>query len=149
MLFRSGEVPTIGSMNQYRTGYGEISDALNREGPNSIIAALSPEEEVLSVPKARRFRQLGLDKILNFRDGGTVGSGASFSNSSSVKMQAVSNYGGVAVTVPVSVAVNSSGNAKEDNDRANKLGGSLRGPIEALIKDVIAKEQGPRGMLNR
>lgn len=59
----------------YRSGYGEISAALQREGNNAVLAALTPGELVLSLKQVQKFRALGMDKVLNFADGGSVPGG--------------------------------------------------------------------------
>ncbi|MBD1858587.1 MULTISPECIES: peptidoglycan DD-metalloendopeptidase family protein, partial [Leptolyngbya] len=70
-----GDVPAIGG-NSFRSGYGEISAALRREGPNSVLAALTPKEKVLNVDEAMAYRKLfpnGIGSVANFSVGGDVG----------------------------------------------------------------------------
>lgn len=67
-----GEVPALAG-GGYQSGYGEISKALKREGSNAVLAALTPGELVLSVKQHQRFRELGINRVLNFANGGVVG----------------------------------------------------------------------------
>jgi hypothetical protein len=68
-----GEVPTDSKFNQYRQGNDPIAQALKREGSDSIIAALTPGERVLTVSESRYYQAMFPKGIKNYADGGVVG----------------------------------------------------------------------------
>ena len=113
-----GLVAPVSGMAMMREGTGAIADALKKEGPNSVLAALTPGEIVLTVAQSRAYQEMGLDEVLNFSQGGTVPGGPPPSSSVSVP------NGGNTVIVPVTV--NTSGNGGED--QASALGGKLKEP---------------------
>jgi hypothetical protein len=67
-----GEVPKM-NMSGLRDRPDSIGRALRKEGSNSVLAALTPGELVLSVEKAKKFNELGMGEVLNFKNGGMVG----------------------------------------------------------------------------
>lgn len=78
--FRNGG--TVLNFANGGTVLGAITSALQREGPNSVLAALTPGEEVLSLQNgdAQTFRSLkssgmwnAIKRVENFAVGGTVG----------------------------------------------------------------------------
>lgn len=71
---RGGVVP--GQNHQALRSLPGIGDALRREGPNAIIAALSPGEMVLSRSQVRALRSGGAASLIpNYKDGTTPGLG--------------------------------------------------------------------------
>jgi tape measure domain-containing protein len=66
-----GKVPYAGrAFDSYRRGYGAISAALAKEGPNSILAALTPGERVLTQQESNTYTQYR--NLFNFAAGGLV-----------------------------------------------------------------------------
>jgi hypothetical protein len=132
-----GEVDAL-NHSSYRKGYGAISEALQREGNNAVLAALTPGEEVLTVAQARRYRELGMDDVLNFKSGGTVGMSAPRIQTSG--MAAGGKRGG---DVNVPVTVNVSGEESSVDIPA------FRQIMESQIQATIQKEKRPGGSLSR
>ncbi len=72
-----------GDFSAYREGYGPISAALKAEGADSVLAALTPGERVLTVEEnryyplllaqAQRRDSMNVGAIANFKSGGVVG----------------------------------------------------------------------------
>lgn len=78
-----------------RQGRGAIAEALRREGPNSVLAALTPGERVLNLAQTRALEAHPVrDEILNFARGGLVPGGA---------MTAAMQRGGDSATINLSV----------------------------------------------
>lgn len=130
-----GTIPdTARSQDNYRTGYGEISDALRREGPNSVLAALTPGEMVLTQREAQTYNEY--KRVYNFAQGGVV-PGAQQPSTAKTMLQFAINFGGVNTTVnggvsPVdanglerAIATAASTAAQNEIRRQQGLGGSL------------------------
>ena len=115
---------------------GAVADALHREraasGLNPVLAALTPGEMVLTVKQAKRFQELRLDKVLNFANGGVIGS---------VSSSGEANAGGMTITIPVTVT----GQVKETSVDVPRLQSSIRG----VVVEELLKQQRPGGALNR
>lgn len=124
-----GEVPAIAA-NSYRDGYGKISEALKKEGSNSVLAALTPGELILSVRQSKKFKQLGMDRVLNFADGGIV-PGAS--------MPSLSMPRNSSANITLNVASPQQG---VDYDRVAKM-------AQLAAQREIMNQQRPKGLLDR
>lgn len=128
-----GSVPTVPNHKAYAKGDGAIAEALKREGHNAVLAALTPGERVLTVAQAKRYDELNVDQVLNFKRGGVV-PGAAIATP---KMQA---GGGVNVNAPVTV--NTSNADSVDVPAFQRV-------IDARIQESILRESRPGGTLNR
>lgn len=104
------------------------------------LAALSPSEMVLNLEQTRRYHELGLARLLNFREGGVVpgGSTPSFSTSS--------GGGSESIHINIPVQINSSGGSDQDLGRtAAGLGQALR----AVVIQEIQNRGSQRGAVAR
>jgi GH24 family phage-related lysozyme (muramidase) len=130
-FYQGGIVPN------YATGgsVGAIASALQRErsasGRNPVLAALTPGEMVLTVEQAKRFQELRLDKVLNFANGGVVGSASSGGEIGKE---------GMTINIPVTVT-----GAKETSVDVPRLQSSIR----SVVVEELLKQQRPGGALNR
>ena len=139
-----------GNFSDYRKGWGPLSEALVREGPNSVPAALTPGERVLTVAEnkeyprlmaqAKRYEQMKVGAIANFRSGGVVGGGSAASN--------------LAVAPEISIGSPSSNVTLGDVNLTvgggvdgEKLQESIRANFPALVEAEIIRQQGFRGRL--
>lgn len=127
-----GDVAAIPG-SPFSKGYGNISAALQKEGRGAVLAALTPGEIVLSVRQARKFRELGMQRVLNFSAGGTVPGGAIASTSASPT--------NVNITVPVSVQAGS-------GIDGNKLAANLAPAFRSIVQSEIERQQRPNGQLS-
>lgn len=132
--FASGGV-VGGNSDGYRTGYGEISKALQREGPGSVLAALTKNELVLDPKRTRRFFQLGMDRVLNFSSGGVVG-GAPLPALPNLRSQ-VSGDAGNTFNLPITV----------NGDAGGIDPIKLRDNVQAFVQQEILRQQRPKGLL--
>jgi muramidase (phage lysozyme) len=73
--FAGGGDISYANMGDLRKGNHPIAKALSKEGSNSVLAALTPGERVLTVQENRKFKQLlgNNYQVLNFKTGGEVG----------------------------------------------------------------------------
>lgn len=149
-----GDVPTAdhGSMRDRPDAIGQ---ALRREGPNSVLATLTPGEKVLSVAQTQRYHAMGLDrfvesssrvalasaqrsegfgKIFQFNAGGIVPGGAA------IPTPKIQN-GGDTINIPINI--NSDGGAKPSID-TNRMNDAVR---NAVIQE-IRRQKRPNGELN-
>jgi GH24 family phage-related lysozyme (muramidase) len=114
---------------------GAIANALQRErsasGRNPVLAALTPGEMVLTVEQAKRFQELKLEKVLNFANGGVVGS---------VSGGGEASESGMTINIPVTVT-----GGKETSVDVPQLQSSVR----AVVVEELLKQQRPGGALNR
>ena len=91
-----GDVPHAGrAFDGYRQGYGAISAALRKEGPNSVLAALTPGERVLTNAESQTYVQY--KNLFNFAAGGVVP--GAFTPVRSSGMALSINLGGVNTTI--------------------------------------------------
>lgn len=123
--------------SDYRKGTNPIAKALQREGSRSVLAALTPGEMVLNLEQTRRYHELGVDRVLNFREGGVVpgASTPSFSTSSG---------GGESIQINIPVQINSNGGSDRDLGRtAAGLGQALR----AVVIQEIQNQKRSGGLL--
>jgi tape measure domain-containing protein len=133
-----GSIRSMVSHSKLRVGDDAIAKAMRREGGNSVLATLTPGEVVLSVAQAQRYKALGLDDIVGYKTGGTVGGGPTIR-----PMVNTSNIGG-STSVSVPVTINSSGGNKEDDAKsANQLAQKVR----SAVYEVIQKESRFNGVL--
>ena len=118
----------------YREGYGQISKALKKEGTRSVLAALTPGEIVLNVHQAKRYKEMGGERIFNFAKGGMV-------PGVSAKPVGMPKAG---TNINVNVPVNVSGG----NESAVDVPG-LQKVIDSRVQETLLREQRPGGTLNR
>lgn len=134
-----GEVSPL-DHDAYRSGYGAISEALKREGSNSVLSALTPGETVLTVEQSRKYKQMGGEEIFNFKKGGTVPGGRSVPKAPSGSGD---DRKGGDINVPINLAINDGGSADDRDIPAFKQ------VMEAQIQEVILRESRPGGTLHR
>lgn len=137
------EVPE-GDFSGYRKGMGPISEALVREGPNSVLAALSPGERVLTVAEnktyplliasAQRRDAMGINKVVNFKRGGVVGA----------PPPAVPSADNLSTTINLgAVNLNVGGGGLD----AQALQQSVEAGLPKIIEAEIIRQQSVRGRL--
>ncbi len=68
-----GMVPSDSKFGEFRQGNDPIGAALRKEGHNSVIAALTPGERVLTVSESRYYETIFPQGIKGYADGGVVG----------------------------------------------------------------------------
>lgn len=68
-----GMVPSDSKFSEFRQGNDPIGAALRKEGANSVIAALTPGERVLTVSESRYYETMFPQGIKGYADGGVVG----------------------------------------------------------------------------
>jgi archaellum component FlaC len=68
-----GIVPKDSRFNGMRSGNDPIAKALRKEGNNSVIAALTPGERVLTLSESRYYQAMFPRGIEGYKDGGVVG----------------------------------------------------------------------------
>jgi hypothetical protein len=84
------------------------------------------------VQQAKRFQELKLEKVLNFANGGIVGS---------VSESGEAQKEGMTINIPVTIT----GGAKETSVDVPRLQSSVR----AVVVEELLKQQRPGGALNR
>jgi hypothetical protein len=127
--FADGGVVGSANHSNYKQGYGEISKALQREGPNGVLAALTPGELVLNNRETRRFFDLGLDKVLNFKEGGVVGG----AGKSPVTVQAAPQMGGgINVSIPINNEFKGQGQGQDNPINSQRL--------ESVVRNLVISE---------
>ncbi|BAS54245.1 hypothetical protein NIES2135_05050 [Leptolyngbya boryana NIES-2135] len=118
-----GDVPAI-SGNSFRSGYGEISAALQREGPNAVLSALTPGEKVLDITEAMQYRRMfpnGIGSVANFAMGGDVGGIAPI---------AMGGGSGTIINIPVTVGSDSNIDPK-----------AMSEAVRATVNDEIMRQK--------
>jgi tape measure domain-containing protein len=123
----------------YRSGYGAISEALKREGSNSVLAAVTPEETILTVEQSRKYKQLGGEEIFNFKKGGTVPGGKSAPVSPPGRADGGQKSGDINVPININVS-----GQEDDYDIP-----AFRQMIQAQVYEVVRRETRPNGSLHR
>lgn len=68
-----GLVPKDSKFGEFRQGDDPIGAALRKEGSNSVIAALTPGERVLTLSESRYYETMFPQGIKGYADGGIVG----------------------------------------------------------------------------
>jgi hypothetical protein len=102
------------------------------------LVALSPGEMVLNLEQTRRYHELGLDRVLNFREGGVVPGGGNMPSFST------SSGGGKTIHINIPVSINSSGGSERDLGRtATGLGQALR----VVVVQEIQNQKRSGGLL--
>ena len=130
-----GVVPMAGrNFDSMRGGRDAIAAALQREGPDSVLAALTPGEMVLTRPETASY--LEYKRVFNFAEGGVV-PGANTSVSASPIQFAV-NIGGINVDAKGGAGIDPTGIAI-----------MLQQSVPGLVRQEIARQQGLGGSLNR
>lgn len=134
-----GEVQSDPGVSALRSLPGSIGKALTKEGSNSVLAALTPGERVLTISEAKLYNALyptgianstRMPQISNFATGGMVG----------VSQGAYSNMGNTTVNVSVPIE-----NSNADNIDATAIANAAR---KAVLSE-LATQTRPNGMLNR
>lgn len=149
-----GDVPTV-DHSAMRDRPDSIGRALRTEGPNSVLATLTPGEKVLSVAQTQRYHAMGLDRfvesgartalasaqrsesfgrIFQFNAGGIVPGGAA------IPTPKIQN-GGETINIPINI--NSEGGGKPSID-TNRMNDAVR---NAVIQE-IRRQKRPNGELN-
>ncbi|NWF61773.1 MAG: hypothetical protein HXY43_21570 [Fischerella sp.] len=140
-FYQGGIVPNYAKGGSVRA----IANALQREraasGRNPVLAALTPGEMVLTVGQAKRFQELRLDKVLNFANGGVVGTTSTGRNPlTPAGRQRAEGEGGMTINIPVTVQ--GGGQTSVDVPR-------LQSSIRGVVVEELLKQQRPGGALNR
>lgn len=104
--------------------FNSLDEALRREGPGGRVIVAHKDELILPPSATREFYAMGLDKVLNFKDGGMVGGKAP-----SVQARSMGSPS-------ASVTVNVENKGREMDEKAsNKLGKDLENAvIQTLMK---------------
>jgi tape measure domain-containing protein len=123
-----GTVTSDGISGQLRRGRNPISAALQREGPNSVLAALTPGEQVLNLQEAQRYRAMYPQGIPNFAGGGAVGNVASGGAS-----------GGTSITI--NVPVDNRGSSGQIDAKA------LENRVRATVVEEITRQTKNGGLI--
>jgi tape measure domain-containing protein len=133
-----GMVGGASDFNDIRSADNAIGKALRKEGTNSVLATLTEGELVLTTAQARRFYEMGLDRVIEgYRDGGVVG-GRKFSTP---QMSIPQGGGDVSVNVPITIE----GGADKASVDERKLQEGIRG---AIVEELI-RQKAPGGALYR
>lgn len=131
--FSEGGVVPVANMGLLREGDDAIAQALRREGPNSILAALTPGELILTQRQTQRFFDLGLSsEVLNFRDGGIVGGSLPAAN---IRESQGSKF---EIDVPVSVSTTDA--SQIDPQRLSEA-------VRSAVIGELVQQQRPGGAL--
>lgn len=149
-----GDVPTV-DHSAMRDRPDAIGRALRLEGPNSVLATLTPGEKVLTVAQTQKYHALGLDRfvesgartalaasqrsesfgrIFQFNAGGIVPGGAA------IPTPKIQN-GGDTINIPINI--NSEGGQKPSID-TNRMNDAVR---NAVIQE-IRRQKRPNGELS-
>ena len=123
-----GTVTSDGLSGQLRRGRNPISAALQREGPNSVLAALTPGEQVLNLQEAQRYRAMYPNGIPSFAGGGAVGNVASGGAS-----------GGTSITI--NVPVDNRGSSGQIDAKA------LENRVRATVVEEITRQTKNGGLI--
>jgi tape measure domain-containing protein len=141
---------TSSAFSEARKSRGAIGDALRREGPNSILSALTPGEEVLDTTEAGIYRRMfprGIQdtlasgfngRVANFKLGGTVGGGGKMALAPSI----AGGGGGVSISAPINMTLADRG--KGDVDPAE-----FQRAVDARFHQLVQQESRPNGSLNK
>jgi hypothetical protein len=132
-----GDIEPQPQQKQLRDRKDAIGAALRKEGPNSILAALTPGELVLTVSQTKAFYDAGLDReVPGFAMGGIVPGGSSPGGASS----SGSSRGSGGNSAPtINLNVNGGGDGIDYN-RVAKMARQAAGA-------EISAQKRPRGML--
>ncbi|NEP57692.1 MAG: hypothetical protein F6K31_11810 [Symploca sp. SIO2G7] len=109
-----------------------LSDAIAREGFGAQVVVAKRGELILPTETTRKFYQLGLDRVLNFNQGGIVGGGVAPS------FAGVGGGGNISVSSPVTINVNS-------ESKVNSA--QFKAAHEAMTRQLIRQESRPGGSL--
>lgn len=129
-----------------------IGQALRKEGPNSVLAALTPGERVLTIPERIQYERMQrllnpcaalavasqserLQKIYNFNTGGVVPGGPTVAPGSAA------GIGNTNVNVPIDI--NAEGGAQPGGIDPNRL----RDVIRSTVMDELRRQRRPQGEL--
>lgn len=133
-MAQGGEVASVNHAD-LRQRPDSIGSALRKEGSNSVLAALTPGEEVLNLKEARVYRKMfpsGIG-VLNFNQGGTVPGKINVS-------ETVKNFGKTTnINIPVTLNGESNATGKE-----NQISQALRAVVVAELK----RQQEPGGLFS-
>ena len=137
--FSDGGNVGTGSFNEYRKMNNPIGEALRREGNNSVLAALTPGEQVLNTVEADIYRKMfptGLKAaVLNFNSGGAVpGMSSNVAN--------VLNKAGNSVNVNMSVDAGSTATNSDGKSKA------LEKQLRSVVIAELQRQQQPGGILS-
>lgn len=133
---KDGGIVESADHQMYRSGYGAISEALKREGSGAVLAALTPGEVVLTTQQAEIYQRLGIDEVLNFKDGGVVG------GRSIPAMSGGGSSGGSAnINIPITIEGSSESDSRFDAAAMQK---AVRGTV---IEEMLRQKR--QGGINR
>jgi hypothetical protein len=141
-----------GDFSALRNDPGAIGEALRREGPNAVLLAATPGEEMLNTVEASMYRSMfpkglkdavsglkaGIQKpVLNFKTGGTVPGGLTLSSA----MAGGGGRGGNSIGIDIPISLSGDGGGLD----AIRLKRSLK----SAVIEVINNESRPNGALNK
>jgi tape measure domain-containing protein len=145
-----GIVPGHPGHQRLRDRPDEIGYALRREGPNAVLATLTPGEMVLTRAQTRNYlamqsragyaigaAQKG-DRIQRFSEGGIV-RGGNFP----IAIPSGGSMGGTSVSVPIQI------NAGSSQEKPSINMPKLRDAVRASVLEELRRQQRPNGRLDR
>lgn len=133
-----GEVGHDGFAVPLRQRDDAIGRALRKEGSQSVLAALSPKEIVLNTRQAQRYKALGLDKVLNFKNGGEVPN-----MGGSVATPSFSQNNSSSTTISVPISIDNSGNSGDPGVDTKRL----KEVVRTSILQELSNQKRSGGML--
>ena len=134
-----GGVVAPNSMGELRKSDSAIGRALRREGSNSVIAALTPGERILTVNENKAFEKMRLDRMISgevpgFRNGGVVGGINTPKFDMSTKKSS-------SLSIPIAL------NIGDNNGDLDPI--AIKSGVEKIITDFAIRESRPNGLLHR